>query len=520
MKRLLRALALPMITALTLMGVATAPAAAATAEPGTYTGSGFDACSAPTSARMDSWLASPYRAVGVYIGGKNRACTQPELTAAWVSHQQAKGWHLLPIYLGLQAPCTTSNKKYLIDPDQAAAQGRSEADAAVSAAKALGLPTSSTLYFDMEAYDSNDAACTATVLSFLGAWTTRLHDSGYFSGVYGSLGSTVRDLVDNYRSISRPRPDYLWFARYDGVANTTNSAIPNDYWAPHRRIHQYRGGHDETYGGVKINVDNDAVDVAPLPKPKFNDFNGNGWSDLLGRDKTTGDIWLYPGNGTTVEKRTRIATGWQKLGAITRFGDFNRDGNDDVIARDSSTGCLWLYPGTGTGLAKRIRLGTGWNDLREITAVGDITGDSYPDLVAIGKESGRLYLYPGHGTSVGAGIVIGTGWKAMNQLVGIGNLTGNSHRDLIARDSGSGTLYIYPGKDSGFGTRYSLGTGWSGRRALVGVGDFTRDESPDLMAIDSSSGTLYLYPGHQASKGSLEPRIKLGSGWKNLSPLF
>jgi hypothetical protein len=469
---------------------------------------------------MDAWLGSPYRAVGIYFGGSNRACAQPELTAGWVTHQQAKGWHLLPIFLGLQAPCTTSNKKNLIDPAQAAAQGRTEAEAAVTAAAAIGLPPSSALFFDMEAYASDDAACSSAVLTFLGAWTSRLHDRGYFSGVYGSLGSTVRDLVADYTSTSRPHPDYLWFARWDSDPGTDNPAIPAAYWSPNRRIHQYKGGHDETYGGVTINIDSDAVDVEPLPRAAFNDFTGNGWTDLLGRDESTGEIYLYPGNGTNLGSRTRIATGWQHLGSITRFGDFDRLGNDDVIARDSSTGDLWLYPGTGSALGPRIRLGTGWNALREITAIGDLTGDDYPDLLAIGKETGRLYLYPGHGTSLGSRIILGTGWETMSQLVGIGNLTGDGHRDLLARHSASGTLYLYPGKDSGFGSRTSLGTGWSGRRSLVGVGDFDRNGSPDLMAIDSSPGTLYLYPGKKGQPGSLQPRIRMSGDWTDRSPLF
>src|SRR5262249_31713394 len=42
-----------------------------------YSGLGFDACSAPSSAQMTAWGASPYRAIGVYIGGTNRGCTQP-----------------------------------------------------------------------------------------------------------------------------------------------------------------------------------------------------------------------------------------------------------------------------------------------------------------------------------------------------------------------------------------------------------------------------------------------------------
>ena len=49
---------------------------------------------------MQAWGASPYRAVGIYFGGDNRACAQPNLTAGWVTEQRAAGWHLMPIYLG------------------------------------------------------------------------------------------------------------------------------------------------------------------------------------------------------------------------------------------------------------------------------------------------------------------------------------------------------------------------------------------------------------------------------------
>jgi hypothetical protein len=503
---------LAMLSPLPSLGVAEAQPA-----PGAFTGEGFDACSAPSSGSMDSWLAAPYRAVGVYFGGMNRACAQPNLTADWVAHQQANGWHLLPVYLGRQAPCTTSSKKYLIDPAQASTQGRAEADAAVSAAGALGLPRDSALIFDMEAYQTGNTACTNAVLGFLGAWTSRLHDRGYFSGVYSSIASGVTDLVNDYRSPSRPHPDYLDFARWDGDASTGNPAIPASYWSPHRRIHQYLGDHDETYDGVPINIDNDYVDVRPLPSTSFGDFTGNGWSDLLGREKTSGTLRLYPGNGTNLQSPTSLGTGWTHFSAITRFGDFNRDGHEDLIARDSSTGYLWLYPGTGSGLGARIRLGTGWNTMREITAVGDFNSDGYPDLVTVRSSTGYLYFYPGRGTGFGSRISLGPGWNAMSELTGIGDLTGDGRRDLLARHTSTGTLYLYPGKGVGFAPRISLGTGWSGRRSLVGLGDFNRDGHPDLMGIDSSTATLYLYPG---KTGGLLPRIRVSGGWADRDPLL
>ena len=53
---------------------------------------------------MTTWASSsPYRAVGIYIGGPAQACAQPNLTAGWVGGRAAEGWSFLPIYVGPQA---------------------------------------------------------------------------------------------------------------------------------------------------------------------------------------------------------------------------------------------------------------------------------------------------------------------------------------------------------------------------------------------------------------------------------
>lgn len=497
---------------------AAAVAAVSAVSPGTYTGQGFDACSAPSSATMDAWLASPYRAVGIYFGGVNRGCSQPNLTAAWVTAQLGHGWHLMPIYMGLQAPCTTSNKKYLIDPAQAAAQGRANAEDAVTQATALGLARGSVLINDMEAYRTGDATCRTAVLSFESAWTSRLHDLGYLSGFYGSLGSGVADQVAAYNSTTLATPDYLDFARYDGVVTTSNSAIPSSYWSPHRRIKQYLGGHDETWGGVTINIDNDYLDVAPIPTDPVGDFGGNGWSDLLARATSTGTLYLYPGNGTNLESRTSLGTGWNSFNTVTRLGDFNRDGREDVIARQTSNGDLWLYHGTGTGLGSRVRIGTGWNIMREITPIGDLNHDGFPDLVAVQSSNGNLYFYPGVGNGFGLRKSIGTGWNSMDALTGVGDFNRDGYVDLIARQISTGNLYLYPGRaGSTFGARTLIGTGWNTMRDLTGIGDFDRDGYVDLFAVNKTSNNLYFYPGRGTGFAS---RVLLSGGWSGLTPLL
>lgn len=244
------------------------PAAAAGPQPGDYRGQGFDACAAPSQTTMDAWLASsPYRAVGVYISGATRACAQPNLTASWVTNQTNKGWHLIPIDVGRQAPCSNFSNKMSADPVTARAQGVSAANASATAAQSLGIPAGSALYSDIENYTST-ASCKAAVMSYVSGWTEALHAKGYLSGLYSSASSGVRDAASVYDDARYLRVDHLWFAWWNGAADTdAGSYVPDAYWSDHQRIHQYVGEVYETYGGQRLHIDRNYLDVGEGTPP-------------------------------------------------------------------------------------------------------------------------------------------------------------------------------------------------------------------------------------------------------------
>ncbi|HZQ82469.1 MAG TPA: DUF1906 domain-containing protein [Gaiellaceae bacterium] len=246
-------------------------AASTQARVGVYTGYAFDACSAPSSNTMNAWLASPYRALGIYIGGANRACKQTNLTSTWVESTLGLGWKLLPLYVGLQAPCVSQSglAKLSTNATTAAAQGKSAATDAASEMTSLGLPVGSPVWFDMEGYRLNDASCTKGVQSFVNGWDLGLHSHGYLAGVYGSAASTIRDIAK-----LTALPDLVWIANWNGVESVFGDPNVNDeLWSNHQRIHQYKGGHKETYAGVTIDIDSNVVDstvvggTAPPPPP-------------------------------------------------------------------------------------------------------------------------------------------------------------------------------------------------------------------------------------------------------------
>jgi len=225
--------------------------AAATA-PTTFNmaGLGFDTCTAPSAAAMQAWSASPFKTVGIYIGGAGRACAQPNLTAAWVAQQAAANWHFLPLYVGPQFVPTN----HITAPQTQAAQA---ADDAVAQAAALGFTSGSVLYYDLEAYPAADSAA---AVAFMSAWTQEIHKQGYLSGIYSSSNSGIADLIANHGTISQP--DVIDVANWNGQADSDPGADPSGYWAG-RRVHQFLGDTNDspTYGGVTINIDQDYANL-------------------------------------------------------------------------------------------------------------------------------------------------------------------------------------------------------------------------------------------------------------------
>ena len=230
-----------------------------------YTGAGFDPCWAPDNASMDAWLQSPYRAIGIYIGGPCyasgcRALNTANLTKQWVGRQAANGWRFLPLYVGSQAQYKDGSGIYQSDfttltPATAFQLGSSEADDAANQARNLNFPAASVIYNDMENYNSG---YTQLVISYSQGWTQELHRNGFRAGWYSSSSSGIKDQSAAYGPSS---PDVIDVAAWNGTNTTADPNVKASQWANHQRVHQTQGGHDETYGGVTINIDTDWFDV-------------------------------------------------------------------------------------------------------------------------------------------------------------------------------------------------------------------------------------------------------------------
>ncbi len=250
-----------------------ARAAAADGSPDARTarlrGPGFDMCELAGEEDLRRWMdASPYRAVNLYIGGALRFCANTLLNAEHLERLALQGWTFIPTWVGPQAPCTDYRSRFDVNPATAFAQGRAEAEQALQVAQTLGLAEAggagTAIYYDMEAYDGENSACVEAARAFVAGWTQRIQQGDSYAGLYALACNPP---LARYGDIT-PAPDAVWFAAwtrqaYDPAVTVNDlpaNCLSPALWNQSQRIRQYTGSHDETWGGVTLEIDSNVLD--------------------------------------------------------------------------------------------------------------------------------------------------------------------------------------------------------------------------------------------------------------------
>lgn len=131
------------------------------------------------------------------------------------------------------------------------------------------------------------------------------------------------------------------------------------------------------------------------------DLDGDAKGDLVAVQTSTGQLFLYPGRGAAPFGARRLigSTGWNGVDELTGMGDVTGDGKVDLIARQKSTANIYLYPGSGTGSSARFGPsaqvgsgGAGWRPMESFVSVGDLDRDGKINLLAVASTSAWTLL--------------------------------------------------------------------------------------------------------------------------------
>ena len=224
------------------------------------------------------------------------------------------------------------------------------------------------------------------------------------------------------------------------------------------------------------------------------DFDGDGKTDVLTRDSTSGSWHLARMDGRVVET---LGTGSADLTTnldwrVAGIADFDNDGMDDVLLRHSITHRWWYYAmderthvASKSGPVDDLPDDASW----AVAGVGDLDGDGSADVLLRHATNGTWEYFPMHGRDVvaaGSGAInlpTGSAWK----LAGLADLNGDGLDDALLRNT-SGTWHWYPldGRTLLTGdaaTDLSTSLDWK----LAGLGDLNGDGKDDVVLRDVSA---------------------------------
>jgi hypothetical protein len=215
------------------------------------------------------------------------------------------------------------------------------------------------------------------------------------------------------------------------------------------------------------------------------DFDGDGRADLLWRNSATGEdaIWLM--NGFTLKQGGYIPSqplAWKVAGV----GDFNGDGRSDILLRNTQTGenAIWLMNGLTLQQGSSIRSETlAW----DIAGVGDFNGDGKADIVLRNGTNGQNAMWLMNGFTLTSGSLITAEPTAAWKIAGVGDFNGDGRADLLWRNSSSGqnSIWLMNGftlQQGGYIPSETLA--WQ----IAEVGDFNADGRADIVLRNNSTG--------------------------------
>lgn len=275
-------------------------------------------------------------------------------------------------------------------------------------------------------------------------------------------------------------------------------------------------------------------------------FNGDGKLDILTRDHTTGELFVFPHSGEfrgteTYLEPVKISDGFhpERDHMTVRTIDSTGDGRADVLGfsrlEDNGARGQFLYRNTGglngmDTLAEPIKMSSGRTDGRRWDTIGiaDLTGSGPEDMFGRERDTGHVDAFYSRGRLIEDGSFDRTPRRLTSVgpddlPIAMADVTGNGNLDLLVRRvNGDLDLYEFADDEAAEGTWYTLAHNWDQLR-ISAVTDLDLDGRPDFLGL-RPDGTLvgYLHAGKFDPDNPLatfaEPEV-IATGWQRFSVL-
>jgi hypothetical protein len=225
------------------------------------------------------------------------------------------------------------------------------------------------------------------------------------------------------------------------------------------------------------------------------DFNGDGKADFVWRNSTTGETYVFLMDGTAIIGEGYLRTVADPNWACCGVGDFNGDGKDDIGWRNEATGDHYIYMMDGLNILPSEGYIRTVADLNWYPAgLADFNGDGKTDIVWRNDATGDTYVFLMNGLAVAGEGYLRTVANLDWDIVAVADLDGDGRADIVWRNGASGEDYLFP--MAGLAIRATEGylrtvsdLTWH----IVGVGDYNGDGISDIFWRNDTTGDTYVF---------------------------
>jgi hypothetical protein len=265
--------------------------------------------------------------------------------------------------------------------------------------------------------------------------------------------------------------------------------------------------------------------LAPQRELGGSDLNGDGRGDLLWHHQATGELYVWLMNGTVAATGSYLSPdrvtdlGWQ----IRGLADFNADGKLDVLWHHQTTGDLyvWLMDGTSVSSGAYLTPSRGTDIGWQVKGVADLNGDAKPDLLWQNQSSGEFSVWLMNGLARSS--TVATTPAAMTdpqwQVRGLADFNGDGQPDILWHHQGTGDLYVWfmSGTTATSGSYLTPSRFADTRWQIRSLNDVNGDGKADLLWHHQETGDLYVWlmNGTTVTAGSyLTPSRFANAAWQ------